>query len=138
MISLSKIPWNSIKTAGRYTLAAGGTAVAVAGAIGLLSQTDAATATQALKDMVGALGTIATSLATLAGIVATVYAGAKGAIAAAPSSQRQTLGDQGDIVITNPAAAKAVPSPNVVSSIQEAAQLPQVDKTGQVSTTAAQ
>lgn len=137
MIDLSTIPWNSVKTAGRYTLAAGGTAIAVAGAIGLMSQTDAATATQALKDMVGALGTIATSLATLAGIGATVYATVKGMISAAPTSQMKALGDQGVVVITDPATAKAVPSPNVVSSLQEAAQLPQVDKAGQVSTAAA-
>lgn len=129
MISLSTIPWNSVKTAGRYGLAAGGTIVAFAGAIGLLSQTDAATATQAIKDLVGALGTIATSLATLAGIGATAYATIQGMIKAAPTSQMKTLADQGVVVITDHATATAVPSPNVVSSLQEAAALPQVDKT---------
>lgn len=138
MISLSTIPWNSIKTGGRYTLAIGGTVVTVAGAIGLLSQADAATAIQSLKDIAEAFGKIGASLITLAGIGGSVYATVQGMIKAAPTSQMKTLADQGNVVLTDPATAKAVPSPNVVSSLQEAAQLPQVDQAGKVSTAAAQ
>lgn len=80
MTIFSNASWGPVKTVGRYALTAVGSGIAVLGALGLMSQTDAASATQAITRLAEALGTIATSIATLAGIVATIYAAVRGTL----------------------------------------------------------
>lgn len=80
MTIFSNSTWSPLATAGRYILASAGSVVATLAAVGILSQGDAATATEAIKNIAASLGTIATSLTALAGIAMSLYAGVRGSL----------------------------------------------------------
>ncbi len=113
-------------TAGRYAATAAGTAVAVLGAVGLMSQTDAATATEAIKHLAETLGALATAIMTLAGIAATVWATVRGTlnstqvgvVTAATELARDPVSPVKAVVVTDSPAGhelrKEVAAPGIV------------------------
>lgn len=117
MAIFSTATWGPAKTAGRYLLAISGSGIAVLGVVGLMSQTDAASATEAIKDIAASLGTIATSLATLAGIGAGVYAGVKGVMSSTPAALKVSVVKQPNtlVVTTTPQSSDAAVASKVAA-----------------------
>lgn len=120
MAIFSDVNWGPAKTVGRYALAASGAVVATLGVVGLMSQTDAATATEAIKNIASALGTIATSVATLAGIGASVYAGVRGMLNSTPAAQKLAVREiPNTMVITTTPQSSDVVVANKFSAMPE-------------------
>lgn len=142
------ISWAVVKTGGRYALTAIGATIATLGAVGVMSQSDTATATQAVESIAKSLGVIATSVATLAGIAAGAYATIRGMLNSTPAATvaaaKEVANDPAEpqakldliatvdampevkgVVTKNTPAGKtvaaAVPSPTVVPAGTEAA-----------------
>lgn len=124
MAMFSIATWGPAKTAGRYALTALGSGIAVLGAVGLMSQTDAATATEAIKNIATSLGTIATSVATLAGIGATVYATVRGTFNSTADQQKISVAAQPNTMVltTTPQSSDAAVA-NKVASLPEVAEV---------------
>lgn len=130
MSFLASIPWSSAKAVGRHALTAAGTAVAILASLGIVSSVDSAKIADALQQISVALGTLTTAILAIAGVLGPVYASWKAGKSATPAEQIKAVAANPEVaaVITTPAVADQS-GPKVVSSLQEAARLPDVEPT---------
>lgn len=129
---------NPVKTAGRYSLAISGGAVALLSVVALFSK-DGGKAADAIKSIAESLSSISMSLAALAGTAAALYAGIRGTLNSTPQAIQAAVAERPDkMVVTvdaneDPArvAMKLSSLPEVkavITNSEVAAATPQVAK----------